>query len=113
MWAFYIILQLRCHKQYTDNHDKVAQPTVIANTEHQDNQNVQSNSNRNLEEQTISNQIYGHPDLQFIIIDMAPVTFIDSSGSNMLERVSTHACHYNNYVDKPAKTVHICTNYTS
>jgi len=98
MQAFYIILQLRCHKQYTDNHDKVVQPTVIANAEHQDNQNVQSNSNRNLEEPTTSNdknQIYGHPDLQFIIIDMAPVTFIDFSGSNMLERVSTHACYYN------------------
>ena len=27
-------------------------------------------------------------DLKYIIIDMAPVTFIDSSGSKMLERVS-------------------------
>ena len=29
-------------------------------------------------------------DLKYIIIDMAPVTFIDSSGSKMLERVSTY-----------------------
>ena len=28
------------------------------------------------------------PHIQYIIIDMGPVTFIDSSGSKMLERVS-------------------------
>ena len=93
----------------------MAHPTIIANAACQDNQNVPSSSNKNLEKQIASNdknQIYQHPDLQYIIIDMAPVTFIDSSGSNMLEKVRIHARHYNNYVSGPTKTSRICTNNT-
>ena len=89
-------IQLRCHRKDADHDDKLgqleAQTKITANGDaYHDSQNVHNNSNKNLEEQITNNdknQIYQHPDLQYIIIDMAPVTFIDSSGSNMLERVS-------------------------
>ena len=50
-----------------------------------------SNSIKTSEEQTANDdkdQSCQCPDIQYIIIDMAPVTFIDSSGSKILERVS-------------------------
>ena len=70
------------------------QPTCIIN-EHarDDNPNMQSSSNKKSEKQTTSsdqNQLSQCPDIQYIIIDMAPVTFIDSSGSKILERVSMY-----------------------
>ena len=72
------------------------QTSCIEKTEQQNiNEfNKQNNFSEILEELNINgNQDQSHwcPDLQYIIIDMAPVTFIDSCGSKMLERVSMHA----------------------
>ena len=69
-----------------------SQPTCIVNEHaHDDNPSIQSSSNKKLEEQMTNSdqdQLSQCPHIQYIIIDMGPVTFIDSSGSKMLERVS-------------------------
>ena len=84
-------MQLSCCMQNRENHqNKVtvleSQMTCIANGYvHDDNTN---NSNKKSEQQTANGDQDQCPDIQYIIIDMAPVTFIDSSGSKMLERVS-------------------------
>ena len=95
-YLHYFNIQLRNCRQNTEYHDnKVcqleSQSAVIANGDvHNDNLNIQSNRNGNLEEQNPDedkDQPCQYPDLQYIIIDMAPVAFIDSCGSKMLERV--------------------------
>ena len=69
-----------------------SQPTSITSGYGEDeNFSMEGNSNEVSDEQNINgnqDQSHWNPDLQFIIIDMAPVTFIDSSGSKMLERVN-------------------------
>ena len=55
---------------------------------HDDNLDIQSNGKS--ERFNDQPQSCWCPDLQYIIIDMAPVAFIDSCGSKMLERVSIH-----------------------
>ena len=68
-----------------------SQPTCIANGHaHGDNFNIQSSCSEISEEQIANgnqDQLSQCPDIQYIIIDMAPVTFIDSCGSKMLDRV--------------------------
>ena len=84
---------MRSYRQNTDSHtNKVCQlelqPTIVANGDvHNDNLN---NCNGNLEEQKTNDDKDQPYPLQYIIIDMAPVTFIDSCGSKMLERVSIY-----------------------
>ena len=69
-----------------------SQPTSITSGYGEDeNFSTEGNSNKISEEQNASgnqDQSHWNADLQYIIIDMAPVTFIDSSGSKMLERVN-------------------------
>ena len=71
-----------------------SQPTCIANGYVQDDDlNIQSNSTKKSQEQTANDdkdQSHQCPDIQYII-DMAPVTFIDSCGSKMLDRVRIYA----------------------
>ena len=95
--GLYIIIQLINCRQNPEDYDSKAcqlksQSTIIENGYvHDDNLNTQSNFNKNLEEQNTSDdksQPSQYTDLQYIIIDMAPVTFIDSCGSKMLEKVS-------------------------
>ena len=89
---FITIIQLRSCRQNTECHDNTtcqleSQSAFIANGNvHNDSSNIQSNSDKNLEEHK-TNGDKDQPCLQYIIIDMAPVTFIDSCGSKMLERV--------------------------
>ena len=68
-----------------------SQPTCIVNGHaRDDNINIQSSCSEMSEEQTSNgdqDQSCQCPDIQYIIIDMAAVTFIDSSGSKMLDRV--------------------------
>ena len=67
------------------------QPTCIVNGYvHDDDITIQSYSTKESEEQTANDdkdQLSQSPDIQYIIIDMAPVTFVDSSGSKVLDRV--------------------------
>ena len=122
MILFLYITQLICCTKYTDHYEnKVTQleslPTCIVNKcVHDDHLNM---SNGKLEGQNTENEVsqlepqltcipresekqkangdqdqsHWCPDLRCIIIDMAPVTFIDSSGSRMLERVSMCCIH--------------------
>ena len=92
-----LLLQLSCCTQNADSYKNEvihleSQPTCIVNGYvHDDDITIQTNSNKEAEEQTTNDdkdQSCQCPDIQYIIIDMAPVTFIDSSGSKMLERVS-------------------------
>ena len=87
---------MRSCRQNTECHDNTtcqleSQSAFIANGNvHNDSLNIQSNYDKNLEEQKTNgdkDQPCQYPDLQYIIIDMAPVTFIDSCGSKTLERV--------------------------
>ena len=66
-----------------------SQPAIVTNGDAcNGNLNIQSNCNGNLEEHKSDDNKDQPCDLHYIIIDMAPVTFIDSCGSKMLERVS-------------------------
>ena len=94
------IIQLRNCGQNKDNCENrisslESQPKIIANGDlHNHNLNKpQSNHDETLEEPKAKggqDQQCSALDLKYIIIDMAPVTFIDTSGSQMLERVSTY-----------------------
>ena len=100
-YLYIIHIQLRSCTQHADDHDNESsrlesQPTCNGGV-HDSNLNEESNgklqgqkSNGDLEDQPC-----WCPDLQYIIIDMAPVTFIDSCGSKMLERVSVCVCATN------------------
>ena len=80
-------IDLECHDNKVCQLE--SQSTTVANGDvHNDNLNIQSNCNGNLEKQKSDDDKNQPRDLQYIIIDMAPVTFIDSCGSKMLERVS-------------------------
>ena len=74
--------------------ESCSQPTMIANNDMHHNGSLnkpESSCDENLEGPKTNcgqDQECLSLDLKYIIIDMAPVTFIDSSGSKMLERVS-------------------------
>ena len=79
-----------------------SQSTIIINGDvHINSQNKPlSNHDETLEEPKTKgskDQQSSALELKYIIIDMAPVTFIDSSGSKMLERVSTYV-HTHTYM---------------
>ena len=74
-----------------------SQPTIIANGDLHNNSLDKPQSNHMHDETLEEPKAKGGQDqqcmaldLKYIIIDMAPVTFIDSSGSKMLERVSIY-----------------------
>ena len=93
---------MRNCKQNTGSHENdnnvcqlESQPAIVTNGDVcNGNLNIQGNCNGSLEKQKSDDNKDQLSDLRYIIIDMAPVTFIDSCGSKMLERVSMYSyCH--------------------
>ena len=81
-------IQLNCCAHHKDSGPSQLESQPTRNGDVCNNLNIRSNSNGKLEPSGDQTHPCWCPDLQFIIIDMAPVTFIDSCGSKVLERVS-------------------------
>ena len=81
-------IQLNCCTHHKDSGPSQLESQPTRNGDVCNNLNIRSNSNGKLEPSGDQTHPCWCPDLQFIIIDMAPVTFIDSCGSKVLERVS-------------------------